>query len=145
MLNYFKDHIEGQLDFWGFNTDIKVSSSDLDHFEKGTGDCCDLFKRMIDKVALTTWRVMKVGIKFILTGIFLALIILAFMEIGSVKSENSFIVEKDSVEVGIPKVKLISSFSKALFDSSESDEVMADKICELSKVYISQRCEGEDE
>ena len=81
---------------------------------------------MIDRVALTTWRVMKVGIKFILTGIFLAVIILAFMEIGSVKSENSFIVEKDSVEVGIPKVKLISSFSKALFDSSESDEVMAD-------------------
>jgi hypothetical protein len=56
VLNYFKDHVEGQLDFWGFNTDIKVSSTDLDHFEKGKGDCCDLFKRMIDKVALTAWR-----------------------------------------------------------------------------------------
>jgi hypothetical protein len=70
---------------------------------------------------------------------------LAFIDIGSVKSEYSFLLEKEFIEVDTPEIKLISTFSKASFDPSESDQVMADKICQVTKVYVSQKCEGEDE
>ena len=87
LLRYFDQHIDGQTDFWGFNYNIEINSTDLEYFEKGKGDCCDYFGRFIANIFIFVWKVFTIFVKLSVLAIMIAIIVLAFMQVGTPKSE----------------------------------------------------------
>ena len=82
-------------------------------------------RRFFTRALLTSWRIFVLVVKAILVGFFIAIIAITFLKVGTLESEVSSKISKESIEVDHTGLKLITEFYESQLNAQTSKDELS--------------------